>query len=183
MVNTAALGNVPVPTSWNDLLKPEYDGLVGHLDPSSAFVGYAGATAINLAMGGDIDNYEPALKFFAELKENHPIVPKQTSYARVLSGEIPIFIDYDFNSYRAKYDDQAPIEFVIPTEGTISVPYVMSKVKNSPNPENADTVLNHTLSEAGQKVWAEAYLRPIRPEVMSQEAQKSFAEEYLKRGL
>lgn len=207
MVNTAALGDVPVPKSWNDLLKPEYDGLVGYLDPSSAFVGYAGATAINLALGGDLDNYEPVLKFFADLKENHPIVPKQTSYARVLSGEIPIFIDYDFNAYRAKYDDQAPIEFVIPTEGTISVPYVMSKVKDSPNPENAEKVLNHTLSDEGQKVWAEAYLRPIRAEAMSEEArskflpdadyeraqgvdyakmaeaQKGFAEEYLKRGL
>lgn len=207
MVNEAALGRVPVPTSWADLLKPEYKGLVGHLDPSSAFVGYAGATAINLALGGDLDNYEPVLEYFEELKKNDPIVPKQTSYARVLSGEIPIFIDYDFNAYRAKYDDKAPIEFVIPTEGTISVPYVMSKVKNGPNPANAEKVLDHTLSDNGQRVWAEAYLRPVRPEAMSEEAQskflpaedyerargvdyakmaeaqKSFAEAYLKRGL
>ena len=33
---------------WSDLLKPEYKGTVGYLDPCSAFAGYAGA--VNLAM-------------------------------------------------------------------------------------------------------------------------------------
>ena len=41
-------------------------------------------------------------------------MPKQTSYARVVSGEIPILLDYDFNAYRAKYTDKGNVEFVIP---------------------------------------------------------------------
>jgi len=40
----------------------------------------------------------------------------------VLSGEIPILFDYDFNAYRAKYKDKANIAFVIPAEGTVAVP-------------------------------------------------------------
>src|SRR5512145_1268050 len=44
-VNVDALRGVPVPKAWKDLLKPEYAGLVGYLDPTSAAVGYAAATA------------------------------------------------------------------------------------------------------------------------------------------
>ena len=51
-VNKDALGGKPVPACWKDLLKPDYRGMVGYLDPSSAAVGYVGAVAINLALGG-----------------------------------------------------------------------------------------------------------------------------------
>ena len=61
------------------------------------FVGYVGAVAVNNARGGSLDNFGPAIEWFKALKKNEPIVPKQTSYARVLSGEIAILLDYDFN--------------------------------------------------------------------------------------
>ncbi len=179
-VNVEALGDVPVPMSWQDLLKPEYRGLVGYLDPSSAFVGYAGAVAVNLALGGTLDDFTPAIDYFKALQANNPIVPKQTSYARVLSGEIPILFDYDFNAYRAKHTDGVNAEFVIPAEGTIIVPYVMSLVKGAPNRENAETILDFLLTDEGQRVWANAFLRPVRPSAMTPEAEAKFlpASEY-----
>ncbi|MDN2483359.1 ABC transporter substrate-binding protein [Vibrio agarivorans] len=176
-VNVDALDGADVPQSWEDLLKPEYRGMVGYLDPTSAFVGYASAVAVNEAMGGDVDDFTPAIEYFKKLQNNRPIVPRQTSYARVISGEIPILLDYDFNAYRAKYDDYSNVEFVIPQEGTIAVPYVMSKVKNSPNTDNGKKILDFVLSEQGQQVWANAYLRPVIEGVMDEDAQSKFLPE------
>ncbi len=154
--------------------------MIGYLDPASAFVGYVGAVAVNQAMGGKLGNFDKAIAWFKAIKKNDPIVPKQTSYARVLSGEIPILLDYDFNAYRAKYKDKANVEFVIPKEGTVIVPYVMSLVKNGPNPANGKKVLDFVMSDEGQALWANAYLRPIRASAISKEAQAKFlpASEY-----
>jgi len=180
MVNVDALKGKPIPKSWKDLTKPEYKGLIGYLDPASAFVGYVGAVAVNNAFGGSLDNFTPAINWFKELKKNDPIVPKQTSYARVLSGEIPILLDYDFNAYRAKYKDKANIAFVIPSEGTVVVPYVMSLVAHGPNAANGKKVLDFVMSDEGQAVWANAYLRPVRASAISKEAEAHFlpASEY-----
>jgi putative spermidine/putrescine transport system substrate-binding protein len=162
-VNVDALGGKPVPACWKDLLKPDYKGMVGYLDPSSAAVGYVGAVAVNIALGGSDADFSPAVKFFADLHKNQPIVPKQTSYARVVSGEIPILFDYDFNAYRAKYKEKGSFEFVIPCEGSVVFPYVVGLVKNAPDKDKAKRVLDYLLSDKGQAIWTNAYLRPARP--------------------
>lgn len=161
-VNKDALGGKPVPACWKDLLKPDYRGMVGYLDPSSAAVGYVGVVAINLALGGSAADFSPAIGFLKDLQKNQPIVPKQTSYARVVSGEIPILFDYDFNAYRAKYGENGNFEFVIPCEGSVVFPYVVGLVKNAPDKDKAKRVLDYLLSDKGQAIWTNAYLRPAR---------------------
>lgn len=173
-VNVDALGGAPVPQCWADLKKPEYKGMVGYLDPSSAFVGYAGAVAVNRAFGGDLENFDPAIDYFKALGENDPIVPKQTSYARVVSGEIPILFDYDFNAYRGKYTETGNFEFVLPCEGSVVVPYVMSLVANSPKPEVGKKVLDFIMSDEGQAIWTNAFLKPARPVELPEEVAAKF---------
>jgi putative spermidine/putrescine transport system substrate-binding protein len=180
MVNVDALRGKPVPKSWKDLQNPTYRGLIGYLDPASAFVGYVGVVAINQALGGTLDDFTRGIDYFKELQKNQPIVPKQTSYARVLSGEIPILLDYDFNAYRAKWKDKANVAFVIPAEGTVIVPYVMSLVAKGPNAANGRKVLDFVLSNEGQAIWANAFLRPVRASAISRDAETRFlpANEY-----
>jgi putative spermidine/putrescine transport system substrate-binding protein len=112
--------------------------------------------------------------------QQEPIIPKQTATARVLSGEIPILLDYDFNGYRLKYKDNGPIEVVIPQEGSIVLPYVVGLVANGPNPEAGKQFLDYLLSDEGQRAWADGYVRPVRNELMSAETQAQFlpASEY-----
>lgn len=179
-VNVDALGGAPVPQCWADLHDPVYRGMVGYLDPSSAFVGYVGAVAVNLALGGDLDNFDPAIEYFRTLRANDPMVPLQTSYARVVSGEMPILFDYDFNAYRARYNEDGEFAFVIPCEGSVVVPYVLGLVANGPNPERGQQVLDFILSDEGQAIWTNAYLRPVRDIDLPAEVAERFlpAEDY-----
>ena len=151
----------PFPRAWKDLLDSQYRGKVGYLDPAGTFGGYAGAVAANYAMGGTLDDFEPGINFFRALQANQPLVTAQIAYARLLSGRYPILIDFDFNAYRARYKDKANVAFVIPAEGTVTVPYVMSLVKGDPNPNNAKKVLDSVLSASGQALLGAGYARPV----------------------
>lgn len=179
-VNKEALGDIPVPRSWKDLLNPIYKGKIGFLDPTSAFVGYAVCTAANAALGGSLDNWDPGIEFLKALKNNEPNTPKQTAYARVVMGEIPIMLGYDFNGYRMKHRDNVNVEVVIPKEGSLVMPYVMSMVAGAKRPNNAQKFLDFVLSDEGQALWGKAFVRPIRPKAMDKETEKLFlpASEY-----
>lgn len=48
-------------------------------------------------------------------------------------------------------------------EGTVVVPYVQSLVKGAPHMDNAKKVLDFILSDAGQTIWTNAFLKPARP--------------------
>ncbi|MEL6481592.1 MAG: ABC transporter substrate-binding protein, partial [Pseudomonadota bacterium] len=65
-------------------------------------------------------------------------------------------------------------EFVLPCEGSVVVPYVMSKVANSPNPELAEKMLDFIMSDQGQAIWTNAYLRPARPIDLPEEVSSRF---------
>lgn len=177
IVNKDALGKVPVPRSWKDLLQPQYKNMVAFLDPTSAFVGYAVCTAANIAMGGTLDNWDPGIQYLAKLEKNGVMHPKQTSYAKVVQGEIPIMIEYDFNGYRMKYSDKVNVEVVIPHEGSLIMPYVIGMVKGAPHKENAKRLLDFVLSDQGQAIWAEGYVRPIRPHAMTPATKTRFLPE------
>lgn len=102
------------------------------------------------------------MNYFAELAGNGLILPAQTATALVQQGEIPILIDADFNGYRLANIDEAPIEVVIPCEGSLEIPYTMSLVKDAPRPDAGRALLDFVLSDAGQVLFAQSFLRPIR---------------------
>ena len=159
-VNKDALGGKPVPACWKDLLKPDYKGMVGYLDPSSASVGFVGAVAVNQALGGNAENFDPAIDFFKELAKNGRSCRsrrRMRAWSRAKSRSCSTTIS---TPIAAKYTEKGNFEFVIPCEGTVTFPYVDGLVKNAPNKEKAKKVLDFLLSDKGQTIWTNAYLRP-----------------------
>lgn len=162
LVNKKALGGLPAPRSWDDLLKPEYKDKVFYADPGKAAIGYYTAAAVNLAKGGSVTDWQPALEYFAKLKANGAQAPVNTTPAKAGSGEYPILIDADFNGYAQKYDQNADLDVVIPSDGTVKVSYAVSLVKNGPNPDGAKKWMDFLLSDAGQQLFAQFYVHPVR---------------------
>ena len=167
LVNTKLVKDVP--HGWADLLKPEYKNSVVYLDPRSTGQGQVAMFAAAYAFGGSVDNPKPGTDFFGKLREagNVMRVEGTTPYAKFVKGEIPILIGYENDGLKAKYTDGMgdAAEVVIPKEATVSAPYAMSLVKNGPNPDAAQLWLNLVMSDVGQSLFAQGYVRPAVPGV------------------
>jgi len=180
IVNTAALGDVPVPRSFEELLGPEYEGLVAYDDPTWGGTAYTFVYGLNELLGGSAEDFDPGLDFLARLDANVHSYPRESIYNDVLRGEIPIWINADGNGYKMRHVDGGPVAVVIPAEGSFSMPLVMGMAAGAPHPEAAKRYLDWLLTEPAQAEFARAYFRPVVEGTMPPEVAANFlpAEDY-----
>lgn len=157
------------PHGWADLLKPEFKNSVVYLDPRSTGVGQVIAFAANFGAGGDMNNLAPGFEYFAKLHKAGSVlrVEGTTPYAKFVKGEIPVWISYENDGLKAKYADGMgdDVEVVIPSEASVAAPYGVSLVKNGPNPNAGKLWLNFIMTDLGQGIFAQGYVRPSVPGV------------------
>jgi putative spermidine/putrescine transport system substrate-binding protein len=167
VVNTKLVKNAP--QSWADLLKPEYKNTIVYLDPRSTGVGQVVAFAATFGMGGDMNNLQPGLDYFAKLHQSGNVlrVLGTTPYAQFVKGEIPIWISYENDGLKAKYTDGLgdAVAVVIPKEASAAAPYAISLVEKGPNPSAGKLWLNFIMSDMGQGIFAQGFVRPSVPGV------------------
>jgi putative spermidine/putrescine transport system substrate-binding protein len=167
VVNTKLVKNVP--QSWADLLKPEYKNSIVYLDPRSTGVGQVMVFAANFAKGGDMANIKPGIDYMGELHKAGNVlrVMGTTPYAQFVKGEIPIWISYENDGLKAKWTDGLGdnVAVVIPKEASAAAPYAISLVEKGPNPNAGKLWLNFVMSEFGQGIFAEGFVRPAVPGV------------------
>ena len=167
VVNTKLVKNVP--QSWADLLKPEYKNSIVYLDPRSTGVGQVLAFAANFANGGDMNNVAPGPEYLGKLHQAGNVlrVVGTTPYAQFVKGEIPIWISYENDGLKAKHTDGLgdAVAVVIPKEASAAAPYGISLVKNGPNPNAGKLWLNFIMTEMGQGIFAQGFVRPSVPGV------------------
>lgn len=158
------------PKSFADILAGDYKVTVGDVTTASQAQHAILATAY--AMGGSIDNLQPAYDFWTKLAKAGRIDTGETSTARIESGEIAVGLLWDYNAlnYRdnaVKNNPSASFTVCIPSDGSVQSGYASVININAPHPYAACLAREYILSDAGQINLAKGYATPIRSQYIT----------------
>ena len=158
------------PTSFADLTKPEYKGLVSlNGDPRQSGAAFNAVVAAALANGGSFDDIMPGITYFADLKASGNLAGTDVTPAGVIAGETPIWLDWTYN-----YPGLAPtlaengitLAIRVPTDGVHGGYYAQGVVKGAPNNNSAKLWINHLISDEGALGYLEGGAIPARFEAL-----------------
>jgi putative spermidine/putrescine transport system substrate-binding protein len=154
------------PTTFADLLKPEYAGKVAlNGNPTQAAAAFGGVWAAALANGGSLDDIGPGIDFFKKVKDAGNFNPVEVTPATVQSGETPLSIDWDYlNAGQTKTLADAGVTWQVnvPTDGLFGGYYSQAISKFAPHPAAARLWEEFLYSDEGQNIWLKGGARPVR---------------------
>lgn len=144
------------PTSWADIWKPEYKGRVGITNLNST-LGTGWLVEIARMHGGSEADVGAGFKAIAALKPNLAAVAANPGALATLyqQGQIDIGPG-NFNAIQILKARDVPVEFVAPREGAIAFKTTVHIVKNSPNQELAQKLIDSLLAPEVQTKLMEA---------------------------
>ena len=152
-VNTSAKSR---PTSWADLVRPEYKGQIAMPSPL-----YSGAAAIML--GTMTTRPDLGWAYFEKLKAADAVAVRGNGavLTAVANGEKSYGVLVDFMAFNAKAKG-SPIDFIFPAEGTPAVTEPVAIVKTTQNAPAARAFVDFILSDEGQKLAVSMGYIPAR---------------------
>ena len=175
-INTEALkkAGATKPTSWKDLLKPEYKDLIQMPTPQSSGTAYAIVTTLVTVMGED--------KAFEYMKKLNPNVQTYTSSGTGPSKGVAVgqaAIGIQFTPAFFEFIDQGyPLEVIFPSEGVGFEAPAVSIIKGAKNIESAKKLIDWLVSKDGQDVLSKekTYFYPVIPEAELSKGMPAFSE-------
>src|ERR671923_379090 len=154
-----------LPESWEDLKKPEYKGKVAlNGDPRESGSAFAAVFAASVANGGSLDDIQPGIDFFAELKELGNYIPVDATPATVANGQTPVTIDWDYLqiAYGAEFKANIDWQVTVPADAAVGNFYCQAINANAPHPWAARLWQEFLYSDEGQLLWLKGYSHPAR---------------------
>ncbi len=159
-VRAKALG-ITAPTSWADLLKPEYKGLIRVSNPMTSGTAYTIITTLRYIYNGDED------KVFEYLKKLDKNVDQYTrsgaAYAAsVATGEIPIGIGFAHDQVKM-LSQGVDATITAPTEGSGYELAAMSMIKGGKDQVNGKKLYDWILGKSSQDIFATYFVLLVSP--------------------
>ena len=149
-VNTERLAklNLPVPKCWKDLIDPKYKNEIQAADPQSSGTAYTQIATFIQLWGED-----EAFKYLKELNKNVSQYTKSgnTATRNTARGEASIGIGF-LHEHSLEREKGAPVEIIVPCEGTGYEIGGVSVIKGARNPENAKLFVDWALSKEAQEL-------------------------------
>jgi iron(III) transport system substrate-binding protein len=149
------------PTSWADLLKPEYKGYIRVANPGTSGTAYNIITTLRYVFKGDEG------KVFDYLKKLDANVDQYTrsgaAYASsVAIGEIPIGIGYAHDQVKM-LDQGVDATITAPSEGSGFELASMSLIKGGKDSVNAKKLYDWILGKSSQDIFARYFVLLVSP--------------------
>ncbi|MGI6855099.1 extracellular solute-binding protein [Mesorhizobium sp. 1B3] len=153
------------PTSYADLLKPEYAGLCACMDPTWSGTASVFLYGINFVLGGTRTDFRPGMNFAKAYVENGQQFRSELIAPRLATGDVALSLDAEGNVLLSKATG-APLSVSVPEEGVVGAYLGMSVAKGAPMQAEVEAFMDWLLSEEAQALIAEGYFRPVRTDAI-----------------
>jgi iron(III) transport system substrate-binding protein len=159
----AAKEKVAAPTSWADLLKPEFKGKVVMPHPASSGTGYLKVSAWLQIMGE-----QAGWAFMDKLHDNIAVYTHSGSApcVQAAKGERMVGIGFDMRGAREKTQG-APIDLILPKEGAGWDMEATAIVKGTKNLAAAKKVADWVATKTANELYGKYYALVAHPDVKS----------------
>lgn len=168
MYNTDLVEEANAPTSWADVLKPEFKGQIAMADPAKSGSAYTILATMLTAYQDQNEGWDFIRDFYENL-DGKVLGSSSGVYKGVADGEYAVGLTLEKEAI--KYvNSGAPVKLVYPSEGTSAVPDGVAIIKGAKNMDNAKEFVEFVLSKDTQTLMAkELSRRSIRNDVEAPE--------------
>lgn len=152
---------VEAPTSWQDLLKPEFKGRISVAYPYTSGTSYTILAGLIALMGED-----EAFDYYKKLNKqiHHYNKSGSACVTQVGLGEVTVGIAFAHDVIKKGVSKGYPVKLTVPEDGTSYEIGAMSVIKGGPEPELAHKFIDWMLTAEAQSLMKNWYRVPLNPD-------------------